>query len=110
MNVSFTRARSKLVIFGSRKTLYPAPLLAEFIDLMEGQGWILPLPPCADEMHVLPFAKVASAGPKRAARDMDAPGKENSTQQGYKRAKKPRAQEGLLRGRPLLQDVVNGER
>jgi DNA replication ATP-dependent helicase Dna2 len=42
MNVSFTRARAKLVIFGSRKTLQREPLLAQFFKLMEEQKWILP--------------------------------------------------------------------
>ena len=55
MNVSFTRARSKLVIFGSRKTLQREPLLAQFFDLMETQGWILALPPGADIAHARVF-------------------------------------------------------
>ena len=55
MNVSFTRARSKLVIFGSRKTLQRDPLLAQFFDLMESQGWILALPAGADVAHVRVF-------------------------------------------------------
>ena len=55
MNVSFTRARSKLVIFGSRKTLQREPLLAQFFDLMESQGWILALPSGADAAHARVF-------------------------------------------------------
>ncbi|KAH8829949.1 Dna2-domain-containing protein [Flagelloscypha sp. PMI_526] len=47
MNVSFTRARSKLVIFGSRKTLQGEPLLKDFFKLMSSRGWILALPPKA---------------------------------------------------------------
>lgn len=55
MNVSFTRARSKLVIFGSRKTLQREPLLAQFFGLMESQGWILALPAGADVAHARVF-------------------------------------------------------
>ena len=55
MNVSFTRARSKLVIFGSRKTLQREPLLAQFFDLMENQKWILVLPAGADVAHARVF-------------------------------------------------------
>ena len=55
MNVSFTRARCKLVIFGSRKTLQREPLLAQFFDLMELQGWILALPAAADTAHARVF-------------------------------------------------------
>jgi DNA replication ATP-dependent helicase Dna2 len=55
MNVSFTRARCKLVIFGSRKTLQREPLLAQFFGLMELQGWILALPAAADAAHARVF-------------------------------------------------------
>ncbi|KAF5339801.1 hypothetical protein D9611_009204 [Ephemerocybe angulata] len=51
MNVSFTRARSKLVIFGSRKTLKSDPLLAQFFELMEGRGWVYELPVGAHVVH-----------------------------------------------------------
>ncbi|KAJ2918121.1 hypothetical protein MD484_g2295, partial [Candolleomyces efflorescens] len=51
MNVSFTRARSKLVIFGSRKTLKGDALLGQFFELMEGRGWVYELPPNAHLVH-----------------------------------------------------------
>ncbi|TEB08749.1 Dna2-domain-containing protein [Coprinellus micaceus] len=51
MNVSFTRARSKLVIFGSRKTLKVDPLLAQFFELMEERGWVYELPVNAHLVH-----------------------------------------------------------
>jgi DNA replication ATP-dependent helicase Dna2 len=51
MNVSFTRARSKLVIFGSRKTLKGDVLLGQFFELMEGRGWVYELPPNAHLVH-----------------------------------------------------------
>ncbi|KAJ2927541.1 hypothetical protein H1R20_g9553, partial [Candolleomyces eurysporus] len=51
MNVSFTRARSKLVIFGSRKTLKGDALLGQFFELMEGKGWVYELPPSAHLVH-----------------------------------------------------------
>ncbi|WRT68360.1 uncharacterized protein IL334_005336 [Kwoniella shivajii] len=40
INVSFTRAKKKLIIFGSAKTLAQDPLLNDFLKLMEGKGWI----------------------------------------------------------------------
>ncbi|KAF4585162.1 Tripartite DNA replication factor [Pleurotus pulmonarius] len=52
MNVSFTRAKSKLVLFGSRKTLESTPLLEEFFKLMDLHQWMLKLPPGADKMHL----------------------------------------------------------
>lgn len=43
INVSLTRAKKKLVIFGSRGTLQSDRLLSEFFDLMSGRGWIVDL-------------------------------------------------------------------
>jgi DNA replication ATP-dependent helicase Dna2 len=119
MNVSFTRARSKLIIFGSRKTLQSAPLLSEFFNLMDSKKWILALPPNADQMHshiVHPIVLKSAGSPgKRCAGKMEeekmAAGKENSDiATPVKKIKRSRAQNGVLRGRPILQDVVNGEK
>ena len=71
--MSFTRARSKLVIFGSRKTLHHEPLLGQFFDLMELQGWILALPADADVAH----ARVFDGCSTPAKRRFTATGKEN---------------------------------
>ena len=126
MNVSFTRARSKLVIFGSRKTLQREPLLAHFFDLMESQGWILTLPVGADVAHAGVF-EGCSTPAKRSLVPLDAcgpvlettKGKENRGQERpVKRMKmKPTAQvgvnpggskmgTGVLKRRPVLQDLI----
>ncbi|PPR05940.1 hypothetical protein CVT24_006662 [Panaeolus cyanescens] len=55
MNVAFTRARKKLVIFGSRKTLEGEPLLKEFFELMDGKGWIVRPVQGADSVHEAHF-------------------------------------------------------
>ncbi|KAI1798471.1 Dna2-domain-containing protein [Ganoderma leucocontextum] len=110
MNVSFTRARSKLIIIGSRKTLRQAPLLTEFFELMDGQGWILTLPPDAHLMH--DFGGVTPR--KRPAADMVSDISSwsnhgiNGNGEKLKRAKVFGATEqSVLVGRPLLQDIVN---
>ncbi|RPD65180.1 Dna2-domain-containing protein [Lentinus tigrinus ALCF2SS1-7] len=106
MNVSFTRARSKLIIIGSRKTLQAAPLLKEFFELMESKGWILVLPPNAHLMHELGGATPR----KRSAADMasDVFGAKEGEVEMAKRSKNVSATEdSVLRGRPLLRDVVN---
>jgi DNA replication ATP-dependent helicase Dna2 len=111
MNVSFTRARSKLIIFGSRKTLQTAPLLTEFFTLMEAKGWILRLPPNAQSLHPVVPSGVAGipSGNKRVAEAMDE--KENCVAaRPTKKMKKPKTEDGFLKGRPILQDLVNGER
>ena len=91
INVAFTRARSKLIIFGSRKTLNASPLLAEFFKLMESNRWVLTLPVGVNAIHNrVPLPSEArpsqsqSSGPKHASVEV-----------------------GLLRSRPILRDVVN---
>ncbi|KAH9914176.1 Dna2-domain-containing protein [Epithele typhae] len=104
MNVSFTRSRSKLVVVGSRKTLQAEPLFSRFFELMEGQDWILALPPDAHLMH--DFNDIEGTPKKRTAADMlhedSAPSQERAGS-----AKKSKSGEGILKGRPLLRDVVN---
>lgn len=114
MNVSLTRARSKLVVFGSRKTLEGVPLLNEFFGLMEEKGWIVQLPKGADKIHVqVAIVGDGRADPtvtgKRRVGEVDAkggdvrPGKENATPR-----KRIKTEEGVLKGRSILRDLVNG--
>lgn len=51
INVSFTRAKKKLVVFGSQKTLNKDALLRKFFDLMAERQWIRTLPAGADWLH-----------------------------------------------------------
>ncbi|KAK0473383.1 DNA replication factor Dna2-domain-containing protein [Armillaria novae-zelandiae] len=111
MNVSFTRARSKLIIFGSRKTLQDVPLLKEFFALMEGQNWIMQLPPTADISHARAFDVTTSS--KRLAEDTFCQRKENVSSirpQKKVKVKKGVTEEGILRSRPILRDLVNDGR
>ncbi|KAK0450380.1 DNA replication factor Dna2-domain-containing protein, partial [Desarmillaria tabescens] len=111
MNVSFTRARSKLIIFGSRKTLQDAPLLKEFFALMEGQNWIMQLPLKANVSHARAFG--ATTPSKRVVEDAFSPRKENASSirpQKKLKVKKGLTEEGLLRNRPILRDLVNDGR
>ncbi|KAF8554816.1 Dna2-domain-containing protein [Imleria badia] len=110
VNVSFTRARSKLVIIGSRRTLGATMLMAEFLALMEERGWLLALGEGAERMHptVAPprVGVVGKQGGKRGSGD-GAAGSGVGTPP--KKARTPPVRDGVLRGRPILQDVVNGE-
>ncbi|KZT00075.1 Dna2-domain-containing protein [Laetiporus sulphureus 93-53] len=113
MNVSLTRARSKLIIFGSRQTLQNTPLLREFFELMEEKAWILRLPPNAHEMHASSF--VEQRPNKRPAEDSlsdisSSAQKENTGSKPLKRGKRPAVGEGILKGRPMLRDLVNATR
>jgi DNA replication ATP-dependent helicase/nuclease Dna2 len=105
VNVSFTRARSKLIIFGSRKTLCAAPILAEFLDLMETKGWIISLGCQADSIHARDPGSVAVQPKRRVVDEAEPPGKENA--HFIRKTKKVKVDKGVLKGRPMLQDVVN---
>ncbi|WEW61569.1 DNA replication endonuclease-helicase Dna2 [Emydomyces testavorans] len=53
VNVAFTRARTKLLIVGSKTTLREGnELLGRFVRLMDGKGWCYNLPPMAVAGHV----------------------------------------------------------
>jgi len=145
MNVSFTRARSKLVIFGSRKTLQGEPLLAQFFDLMQGHGWILPLPTQAHTAHARVFdlcstpskrgadadASVCSRAAGRDEEDIVGDGASPRKSRGKENivaVEKPRPMKkmkvsaalggqlksatacaGVVKGRPILQDLLGNE-
>ena len=59
VNVALTRARSKLVVFGSRQTLGNNELLARFLGLVDERGWAADLPKDADECHSFHFSSQA---------------------------------------------------
>ena len=118
MNVAFTRARSKLIIVGSRKTLRATSLLKEFFNVMESQNWILSLPAKADAMHIVPGA-LSSSPNKRSVEEgrherSSANDKENVVSGAMERplkkakgaSKVSTGGEGVLRGRPILKDLV----
>jgi DNA replication ATP-dependent helicase Dna2 len=52
VNVAFTRARTKLLVVGSAKTIRGNELLGKFVTLMEGRGWMYDLPKGALEGHL----------------------------------------------------------
>lgn len=99
INVAFTRARSKLVIFGSRTTLEMLPLLAEFFELMDARDWVMTLPAGAHLAH----AQGASPSSPSRREELD-------EQRPSKRCKTALAGEKILHGRYILKDVVYNHR
>jgi len=61
INVAFTRARTKLIILGSKSTLQSDPLLSRFIEMMEEKNWVYNLPPEAHTLHTLPNHEINTA-------------------------------------------------
>lgn len=45
LNVAITRAKKKLVLIGSSRTLSTVPHLADLLKLMSSKQWCLKLPP-----------------------------------------------------------------
>lgn len=117
--MSFTRAQSKLIIIGSRKTLGATSLLAEFLELMDERRWVLRLAEGAEKKHpTLEPPRISALvggkqGGKRAADDtlICSGGGEGELVVGTpsKKARTPPVRGGVLKGRPILQDVVNAE-
>lgn len=52
VNVALTRARTKLLVIGSKSTLLGNNLLKDFVTLMERNSWIYDLPATALEGHL----------------------------------------------------------
>jgi DNA replication ATP-dependent helicase Dna2 len=91
INVCVTRAKSKLVMYGSRSTLQAVPILAELLRVADEAGFIYRLPEDA----------LDTAGVRRCrgGEMMD---------EGSRASKKVKlAGEGVLKGRPVLHDLVN---
>lgn len=114
MNVAFTRARSKLVIFGSRSTLARTSLLESFFQLMEGEGWIVQLPRDAHEAHAGALSVPEGVSTERTHHDCGTdpkPEKEDRKKDLQDRESSKRRRfnpsVGLFRGRPVLRDVYN---
>ena len=120
VNVAFTRARTKLLILGSRSTLMGNDLLKDFVKLMEDKNWRYDLPAGACEGHVFEDGSTQISGKGSAemrvedkqallkARKMGlGDGKKNEV-----RMRRPAKQgkldmNALLGSRPVLRDIIN---
>ena len=51
VNVAMTRAKSKLIVFGSHKLMSTIPQFEGFIELFDSRNWFLNLPPSADKIY-----------------------------------------------------------
>ncbi|GAA5836873.1 hypothetical protein JCM9279_007686 [Rhodotorula babjevae] len=92
VNVVLTRAKAKLVLFGSRSTLAHNALMRQFLDLVEGKEWVYKLP-AGLEVSLREQAQ-ASARSVKAEEDVD---------------QKPLRRGGgaVALRKPLAADVVN---
>lgn len=115
VNVAFTRARTKLLVLGSRETLVGNELLRDFVGLMEGRGWRYDLPKGALGGHVFQeggtqgTGKGGSQGEGERERDEEGgKGGSGGTVRGKKMpGKVVRGGRAILGTRPVLRDIVN---
>ncbi|KAI5956729.1 dna2 [Candida jiufengensis] len=54
LNVAVTRAKSKLIILGSKSTLSSTSITNTFVEFLESKSWLYSLPQNADEIYDLP--------------------------------------------------------
>ena len=121
INVALTRARTKLLILGSKGTLVGNELLKDLISLMEERGWCYDLPTGACEGHVWENTTTQISGkgsaeamkekektsPARGGKQALGEGKENRMGRRVP-AKQGRLDMNALFGRrPVLRDIVN---
>lgn len=65
INVCLTRAKSKLIIVGSRSTVASAPVMQELLDVMHDRDWIYKLPAQALGSTVEPPPESTASKPAR---------------------------------------------
>lgn len=129
VNVAFTRARTKLLVVGSRSTLHDGnDLLCKYVRLVEGKSWVYNLPADAAENHIfqsalldstqLPLTSPISAKVKSPIVKKESPSRDPlsplGTRQPPSGLRRP-AKHGsklfngtsVVGNRPVLQDIVN---
>ncbi|KAL3464748.1 AAA domain-containing protein [Aspergillus heterothallicus] len=124
VNVAFTRARTKLLVLGSKRTLHNGnELLGKYVKLVQQRGWVYDLPKNAVEDHIfndIPVSTYDRLTPspkkipvaKKKPRKPLSPVQERLTPNGglqkpAKKGLKLLSGQKILGNRPVLQDVVN---
>lgn len=129
INVAFTRAKTKLLVVGSRGTLGgcgEGEMLSKFVRLMEEREWVFDLPPDALEAHCFDNVVGGTAGtatqwtaaggkspvkrsPTKTQRADGGGGGQENRRPGQKRSPRKRlgmSQGMLLKGKPVAQAVL----
>lgn len=95
INVSFTRAKKKLIIIGSRSTLSKDRLLSDFCDMMSERDWIYSLKPEAHTVH----QALLSPAPT--------PDSQVMSKSECKKERSAKLGERLLASRPFLREALS---
>lgn len=118
LNVCFTRAKRKLVVFGSKSSLSTVPILAQFFQLVEIRGWLYSLPsnpPMASSWKSR--RGEGKSSPSRLPLSDGANKRKSPIQSQEGMSKKTKAHAGngpqhhraLLANRPVLRDIMTSQ-
>ncbi|CEQ40945.1 SPOSA6832_02624, partial [Sporobolomyces salmonicolor] len=106
INVCLTRAKAKLVVFGSRSTLAHVALLQQFFDLVADRGWVYTLP--GSVKASLLEVKSGEVKKEEEEEEDEKPVVKRLEEADEQQPKKRRKGAGaLVLGRPLACDIVN---
>jgi DNA replication ATP-dependent helicase Dna2 len=97
VNVAFTRAKTKLIIFGSRSTIRETKPLDEFVKLVEMKGWV----------YEIPHGAVVPRSPRKQNRRDE---NKQPIGRGIQTKVIKASGDAILKGRPVLRDIVNENR
>ena len=106
VNVAITRAKKKLIVIGSQRTLAHDALLNQFLHMVHAKGWSYDLQPGAHEMHE-PVRFENGAVAEVTTKTAGGPRLKVNRFQAGKRALLSSASTGDKGGRSVLKDVVN---
>jgi DNA replication ATP-dependent helicase Dna2 len=117
VNVAVTRARSKLIIIGSKSTLGQSQneVVEGLIQLMDGKGWIYNLPANALGDHAFEYGSQATGKVRGDEQSICTAGKVAPSQSPSKEFFRKPAKtvrggvdvEKLLKKRPVMRDIIN---
>lgn len=109
INVAFTRAKTKLLVLGSKKTLSSNELLKQFVELMERNSWVYDLPADAQAGHIMPI--FATQSQKQTQLENIAGGRKPKVAKGPAKVidgkRAMTARKDFLGNRPVLRDIIN---
>ena len=102
INVAFTRARSKLIIVGSRTTLSSNALLSNFVALMDSNRWVYNLRIDAHLIHRMGEGSSSGHSPHKTPRKVPL-----GNSPSPKRISGKAAGKNFLGNRPVLRNIMN---
>ncbi|KAF5608779.1 DNA replication ATP-dependent helicase Dna2 [Fusarium subglutinans] len=111
INVAFTRAKTKLLVVGSKSTLKGSgsdSMLSQFISLMEDRNWIYEMPANALVNHYFDDfgTQITATGPTQRIKS---PRKKASGKENRRRSPKTAriSDKALLKGKLITRDILN---